>query len=70
MTTYHVELKDRQRLFGKVRLRGGVPHWPDGEPLSGVDISYWACWRTPKVRRVPKPGEAGFQRHSRLEGWA
>lgn len=59
---HHSELKDLQgtrysaakaRKASRLLARGILPTLPNGRKMSGVDITYLACWRT--TRPLPKP---------------
>lgn len=53
MAKAHTELKDQQKQFARIALSRQAQNKsvfgdftrPDGTPLSGVDISYLACFR-------------------------
>ena len=58
---HHSELKDLQntrtaaaaRRASKLLAKGILPKRPSGRPMTGVDITYLACFRV--TRKLPPP---------------
>jgi hypothetical protein len=60
---HHSELKDLQKVYARI-ARTGKGTRPSGAPLTGVDITYMACFRTgstyPEHKRLADLRAAGI----------